>query len=389
MSVTERISPHVRRIPPSGIRAFFDLANGSKDTIALGVGEPDFFTPEHVRAAGMRALELGQTMYTPNAGLMELREEIAQYLSRGFDLSYDPEHEMMVTVGSSEAVDLALRTLIAPGDEVLIPAPSYIAYSPITQLHGGKVVEVEARSEQQFKLTVEALQRAITPRSKIVMINYPSNPTGTIMSYEDWLPIAEVIKSNNLVVISDEVYAELSYEHKHCSIATLPDMKERTIVLNGFSKAFAMTGWRVGYACGPRALIGEMLKIHQYTAMCAPTVSQVAATEALRNGMEAKEQMKAIFKERRQRFVDGLRQIGLSCHMPEGTFYAFPSIASTGLTSEAFALKLLQEEEVAVVPGHIFGSGGEGYIRCSFAASQDKLAEALERMERFMRRMGV
>ncbi|WP_088549461.1 aminotransferase class I/II-fold pyridoxal phosphate-dependent enzyme [Paenibacillus aquistagni] len=385
MSVADRISPHVRAIPPSGIRKFFDYASGSANVISLGVGEPDFKTPEHIRQAGMRALSEGVTKYTPNAGLMELREEISNYMSCQFGLSYDPEGEILVTVGSSEAVDLALRMLIAPGDEILIPAPSYVAYSPITALHGGKVIEVESSVEQQFKLTADALSRAITPRSKVLILNYPSNPTGAVMSYEDWLPIAEVIKAHNLIVISDEIYAELTYDQRHISIASLPGMKERTIVLNGFSKAFSMTGWRVGYACGPQLLIAEMLKIHQYIAMCAPTVSQVAAIEALRHGMEEKERMKEAFKERRTRFVKGLRELGLSCHEPEGTFYAFPSIARTGMSSEAFALKLLKEANVAVVPGHVFGTGGEGFIRCSFAASLDRLEAALERMARFVK----
>lgn len=385
MSVADRISPHVRAIPPSGIRKFFDYASGSANVISLGVGEPDFKTPEHIRQAGMRALSEGVTKYTPNAGLMELREEISNYMSCQFGLSYDPEGEILVTVGSSEAVDLALRMLIAPGDEILIPAPSYVAYSPITALHGGKVIEVESSVEQQFKLTADALSRAITPRSKVLILNYPSNPTGAVMSYENWLPIAEVIKAHNLIVISDEIYAELTYDQRHISIASLPGMKERTIVLNGFSKAFSMTGWRVGYACGPQLLIAEMLKIHQYIAMCAPTVSQIAAIEALRHGMEEKERMKEAFKERRTRFVKGLRELGLSCHEPEGTFYAFPSIARTGMSSEAFALKLLKEANVAVVPGHVFGTGGEGFIRCSFAASLDRLEAALERMARFVK----
>ena len=385
MSVADRISPHVRAIPPSGIRKFFDYASGSANVISLGVGEPDFKTPEHIRQAGMRALSEGVTKYTPNAGLMELREEISNYMSCQFGLSYDPEGEILVTVGSSEAVDLALRMLIAPGDEILIPAPSYVAYSPITALHGGKVIEVESSVEQQFKLTADALTRAITPRSKVLILNYPSNPTGTVISYEDWLPIAEVIKAHNLIVISDEIYAELTYDQRHISIASLPGMKERTIVLNGFSKAFSMTGWRVGYACGPQVLLAEMLKIHQYIAMCAPTVSQVAAIEALRHGMEEKERMKEAFKERRTRFVKGLRELGLTCHEPEGTFYAFPSIACTGMSSEAFALKLLKEADVAVVPGHVFGTGGEGFIRCSFATSLDRLEAALERMARFVK----
>ncbi|KAF6574227.1 aminotransferase class I/II-fold pyridoxal phosphate-dependent enzyme [Paenibacillus polymyxa] len=381
------VSSRVRDIRPSGIRAFFDLNAAGGDTIALGVGEPDFVTPEKVREACIQALHEGQTKYTSNAGLIELREEISAYFSGSFALSYDPEHEMIVTVGSSEAVDLALRAVIDPGDEVLIPAPSYIAYEPITHLHGGKIVEVAATAEEQFKLTPQALQAAITPHSKVLMINYPCNPTGTVMTKQDWLPITELIIKHNLVVISDEVYAELTYGRKHVSIASLPGMKKRTIVISGFSKAFAMTGWRVGYACGPRELIAGMLKIHQYTAMCAPTIAQIAALESLRHGLAAKDEMMASYNERRKLFVAGLNAIGLACHEPEGAFYAFPSITSTGMSSEQFALRMLKEAKVAVVPGHVFGSGGEGFIRCSYATSLVDLEKALERMERFMQVM--
>lgn len=381
----EWITPRVREIAPSGIRAFFDLSTGNQDIISLGVGEPDFVTPEHVRAACIRALNNGETMYTPNSGLLELREEIASYLHTSFNLRYEPTNEIMVTVGSSEAVDLALRAFITPGDEIIVPSPSYIAYSPITHLNGGVTVEVESSAEQGFKLTAEALRKVITPRSKILMVNFPTNPTGAVMAYEDWLPIAQIVKENNLLVISDEIYAELTYDSHHVSIASLPGMLERTIVISGFSKAFAMTGWRVGYACGDQELIAAMLKIHQYTAMCAPILGQIAAIESLRNGMEHKEHMKRCFDERRKLLVSGFRSIGLPCHEPEGAFYAFPSIANTGLKSEDFALQLLREVGVAAVPGHVFGAGGEGYIRCSYAASLQKLAEALERIEGFMK----
>lgn len=381
------LSSRVRDIRPSGIRAFFDLNAAGGDTIALGVGEPDFVTPENIREACMQALREGRTKYTSNAGLMELREELSAYFSRSFSLSYDPEQEIIVTVGSSEAVDLALRAVIDPGDEVLIPAPSYIAYEPISHLHGGKIVEVPAAAEEQFKLTPQALQAAITQHSKVLMINYPCNPTGTVMTEQDWLPIAELIIKHNLVVISDEVYAELTYGRKHVSIASLPGMKERTIVISGFSKAFAMTGWRVGYACGPNELIAGMLKIHLYTAMCAPTIAQIAALESLRHGLAAKDEMMASYNERRKLFVTGLNAIGLACHEPEGAFYAFPSIASTGMSSKQFALLLLEEAKVAVVPGHVFGSGGEGFIRCSYATSLVDLEKALERMGRFMQMM--
>ncbi|AJS60058.1 aminotransferase class I/II-fold pyridoxal phosphate-dependent enzyme [Paenibacillus sp. IHBB 10380] len=381
----EWIAPRVREIAPSGIRAFFDLSAGNEDIISLGVGEPDFVTPEHVRAACIRALNKGETMYTPNSGLLELREEIAAYLHTSFNLRYEPTSEVIVTVGSSEAVDLALRAFITPGDEIIVPSPSYIAYSPITHLNGGVTVEVESSAEQGFKLTAEALRKVITPRSKLLMVNFPTNPTGAVMSYEDWLPIAQIVKENNLLVISDEIYAELTYNSHHVSIASLPGMIERTIVISGFSKAFAMTGWRVGYACGDRELIAAMLKIHQYTAMCAPVLGQIAAIESLRNGMQHKEDMKQCFDERRKLLVSGFRAIGLPCHEPAGAFYAFPSIAHTGLTSEDFALQLHREVGVAAVPGHVFGAGGEGYIRCSYAASLQKLTEALERIEGFMK----
>ncbi|WP_342410508.1 aminotransferase class I/II-fold pyridoxal phosphate-dependent enzyme [Paenibacillus sp. FSL R10-2778] len=381
----EWIAPRVREIAPSGIRAFFDLSAGNQDIISLGVGEPDFVTPEHVRAACIRALNNGETMYTPNSGLLELREEIASYLHTSFKLRYEPNDEIMVTVGSSEAVDLALRAFITPGDEIIVPSPSYIAYSPITHLNGGVTVEVESSAEQGFKLTAEALRKVITPRSKLLMVNFPTNPTGAVMTYEDWLPIAQIVKENNLLVISDEIYAELTYDSQHVSIASLPGMLERTIVISGFSKAFAMTGWRVGYACGDRELIAAMLKIHQYTAMCAPVLGQIAAIESLRNGMQHKEHMKQCFDERRKLLVSGFRSIGLPCHEPAGAFYAFPSIAHTGMKSEDFALQLLREVGVAAVPGHVFGSGGEGYIRCSYAASLQKLTEALERIEDFMK----
>jgi aminotransferase len=379
------IAPRVREITPSGIRAFFDLTAGNNEIISLGVGEPDFATPEQVRAACIRALERGETMYTPNAGLPELREEIAAYLQNGFGLQYEAADEVIVTVGSSEALDLALRAFTSPGDEVIIPSPSYIAYSPIAHLNGGTLVEVETTAEQGFKLTAEALEKAITPRSKLLMLNFPSNPTGAVMSYEDWLPIAELVKKHNLLVLSDEIYAELTYDSRHDSIAALPGMKERTVVISGFSKAFAMTGWRVGYACGNRELLAAMLKIHQYTAMCAPVLGQIAALESLRSGLRDKDRMKECFRQRRTLFVEGLRTIGLHCHEPQGAFYAFPSIAHTGLKSEEFALRLLREAGVAAVPGHVFGTGGEGHIRCSYAASTAKLTEALERMEGFIK----
>jgi aminotransferase len=384
-SMSEMISPMVKQIPPSGIRKFFSLAEGNKDIISLGVGEPDFVTPEHVRAACVRALELGKTTYTPNAGLLELREEIASYLYNSFQVKYEPSNEIIVTVGGSEAIDLALRALIATGDEIIVPVPSYVAYSPIAQLNGGKVIEVETFAKDDFKLTAEALKAGLTPRSKVLIINYPSNPTGAMMTYEDWLPIAKIVEDNNLIVISDEIYAELTYDRKHVSFATLPGMKDRTLLISGFSKAFAMTGWRIGYACGNQELLGAMLKIHQYTVMCAPIIGQIAAIESLRNGLEEKDRMMESYNQRRRMFVKGLREIGLPCHEPRGAFYAFPSVAHTGLDSDSFAQKLLFEAGVATVPGHVFGQGGEGFIRCSYASSVPRLTEALERIDRCLR----
>lgn len=383
--VQDWIAPHVIALPPSGIRAYFDLGAMNPETISLGLGEPDFVTPEHVRAACTRALDAGRTAYTPNAGLLELREEIAAYLHSRFQLPYEPTREIMVTVGSSEAVDLAFRTLLTPGDEVLIPAPGYVAYSPIAELCGGKVVGIETIAEQGFKLTAAALEASITPRSKVLLVNYPSNPTGGVMTLDDWRPIADLARRHNLVVISDEIYAELTYGRTHESIASLPGMKERTIVISGFSKAFAMTGWRIGYACGHPELIAAMLKIHQYTAMCAPVLGQIAAIQSLRYGLADKDEMMDSFNRRRRLFVQGLRQIGLPCREPQGAFYAFPSIAETGLSSEQFAMRLLKEVHVAAVPGHVFGSGGEGFLRCSYAVSEAKLEMALERIDHFVR----
>lgn len=383
-SMQHYIAPRVRDIPPSGIRKFFDLASGSKDIISLGVGEPDFSTPWHVREASVYALERGMTRYTPNAGIMELREAIAEYLYTGFNVNYEPKNEVIVTVGGSEAIDLALRTLIVPGDEILIPEPCYISYSPITTIGGGVPVGIETFAANNFKLTAEALKAKITPRSKILILCYPSNPTGGIMTYEDLLPIAKVVEENDLIVISDEIYAELTYGSKHVSIASLPGMKDRTILVSGFSKAFAMTGWRMGYACGHQDLIGAMLKIHQYTVMCAPVMGQVAALEALRNGLEEKDKMVESYNQRRRLIVKGFRDIGLECHEPQGAFYAFPSIASTGLTSDEFAQRLLFEARVAAVPGNVLGLGGEGFLRCSYATSVSQINEALERIGSFI-----
>lgn len=375
----------VQVMPPSGIRQFFNAAEAD-DVISLGVGEPDFVTPSCAIEACKRALEHGRTMYTPNEGLMELREGIAEYLDTGFQLQYEPTSEILVTVGGSEAIDLTLRALISPGDEIIIPVPGYVAYAPLVQLNGGTVVELELSAEHNFKLTADALQKAITPRTKAIVVNFPSNPTGAVMTYEDWLPIAHLAVTHNLVVISDEMYAELTYGRTHTSIASLPRMRERTIVIGGFSKAFAMTGWRVGYLCGDSHLVSAMVKIHQYTALCAPIMGQIAALECLRNGLGDRDVMKQAYDERRRMFVQGLTDIGLGCRDPQGAFYAFPSITGTGLGSQQFAERLLREAKVAVVPGHVFGAGGEGFIRCSYATSSDQLSEALDRMERWLRK---
>lgn len=378
------LTSRVQVMPPSGIRQFFNAAEADDEVISLGVGEPDFVTPQCAIDACKQALEHGRTMYTPNEGLMELREGIADYLHAGFQLQYEPSREVLVTVGGSEAIDLALRALISPGDEIIIPVPGYVAYAPLVQLNGGTVVELELSAEHGFKLTADALQQAITPRTKAIVVNFPSNPTGAVMTHEDWLPIARLAVEHNLVVISDEMYAELTYSGTHTSVASLPGMRERTVIIGGFSKAFAMTGWRVGYLCGDAGLVGAMVKIHQYTALCAPIMGQIAAIECLKNGLGDRDVMRQAYDERRQMFVQGLSDIGLSCRDPQGAFYAFPSITGTGLGSQQFAERLLREAKVAVVPGHVFGAGGEGFIRCSYAASSARLCEALERMERWL-----
>jgi aminotransferase len=374
------LAPLVRDIPPSGIRKFFDLVAGSKDIISLGVGEPDFVTPWKFREAAIYSLEQGRTTYTHNAGLPELREAITDYLNEEFKLIYNPANEVLVTVGGSEAIDLALRALVCPGDEILVPEPSYISYSPITRITGGIPVGIETFAKDNFKLQPEALRAAITPKSKVLILCYPSNPTGGIMTREDWEPIVKIVEEHDLIVISDEIYAELTYGKKHVSFAAMPGMRDRTILVSGFSKAFAMTGWRMGYACGHPDIIGAMLKIHQYTVMCAPVTGQIAAIEALRNGRDEKDKMVEAYNQRRRLVVKGFREIGLDCHEPQGAFYAFPSIQATGLTSEAFASKLLTEGKVAAVPGHVFGLGGEGFIRCSYATSVEHLQEAISRM---------
>lgn len=383
-TMSSYLAPLVKQIPPSGIRKFFDLVGDNKDIITLGVGEPDFVTPWHMREACVYSLERGMTSYTSNAGMPKLREALSNYLDTQFDTKYDPKDEIIVTVGGSEAIDLALRALIVPGDEILIPEPSYVAYSPIASIGGGIPVGVETYAKDQFKVTAEALEASITPKSKVVILCYPSNPTGAIMTYEDWLPIAEVVKKHDLIVIADEIYAELTYNQKHVSFASIPDMKDRTILVSGFSKAFAMTGWRIGYMCGHPELIAAMLKIHQYTVMCAPAMGQVAAFEALTNGLGEKDRMVESYNQRRRLIVQGFRDIGLDCHEPQGAFYAFPSIQKTGLSSDLFAERLLTENKVAAVPGNVFGPQGEGFLRCSYATSVSQLNEALERIGNFV-----
>jgi aminotransferase len=381
------ISPVVRDIPPSGIRKFFDLASQTTGVISLGIGEPDFVTPWHIREASVYYLEKGHTSYTSNWGMPELREEIARYFSRRFKLSYRPEDQILVTVGVSEAVDLALRTVICPGDEVLIPQPCFVSYQPCVTLAGGVPVGVLTRVEDEFRLTAEALRAAITPRSKVLILAFPSNPTGAVMQLEHLESIAQVIREHNLLVISDEIYAELTYDGQHVSIASLEDMSQRTLVMNGFSKAFAMTGWRLGYVAGPAPIIDAMYKIHQYAIMCAPTQAQRAGIEALRNGEPEVQRMVHSYDQRRRLMLRGFQELGMDCFEPKGAFYMFPSIQKTGLTSEEFAEKLLTEEKVAVVPGNAFGQGGEGFIRCCYAASPQDIEKAIERIGSLLRRL--
>ncbi|MBZ4669082.1 MAG: Aspartate transaminase, partial [Defluviitaleaceae bacterium] len=371
----EMIASTVRDIPPSGIRKFFDIANEMEDAISLGVGEPDFDTPWHIREEGIYNLEKGKTVYTSNSGLMELREEISKYLSRRFSIEYNPKTQILVTVGASEGIDLALRALLNPGDEVLIPEPSYVSYKPCTIMAGGVPVTITTKAEDEFRLTPEQLKAHITDRTKVLILPYPNNPTGGIMEKEDLEKIADILRDRDIVVISDEIYAELTYDKEHVSIASIPGMYENTLVINGFSKAYAMTGWRLGYAAGPEELIAMMTKIHQYAIMCAPTTSQYAAVEALRNGDSDVAEMRNSFNRRRRIMVDGFRKMGMDCFEPLGAFYVFPSIAKTGMTSEEFCKRLLYEQKVAVVPGTAFGESGEGFIRCSYAYSIDNIKE--------------
>ena len=380
------LSEVVKSIPPSGIRKFFDLVSQAEDVISLGVGEPDFVTPWHIREACLYSLEKGYTMYTSNSGLPELREEIAQYQQRTNGLNYDPGQQILITVGVSEAIDIALRALLEPGDEVLVPEPCFVSYAPGAVLAYGKAVPVETYAKDQYCLRPDSLAKKITPRSKVLILAYPNNPTGGIMNREDLMALVDIIVKNDLIVISDEIYSELTYDGEHVSIASLPGMKDRTLVMNGFSKAFAMTGWRIGYVCGHPDIIAALTKIHQYTIMCAPIMAQKAAIEALRHGEEQMRKMVDDYNYRRKLIVNSLRQIGMDCFEPRGAFYCFPSVSRTGLSSEEFCEKLLMEEQVAAVPGNAFGSSGEGYIRCCYAASVSNIEEAIERMGRLIQR---
>ena len=374
-------------IKPSGIRKFFDLVSEMKDAISLGVGEPDFDTPWHIRDEGIYSLERGRTFYTSNAGLKELKEEIANYLRRRVHVDYDDRHQILVTVAGSEAIDMAMRVMLNPGEEVLIPQPSYVSYEPCTIMAGGKPVIIELKAENEFRLTPEELLEHITDKTKLLVLPFPNNPTGAIMEQKDLEAIAKVIIEKDLYVLSDEIYSELTYKEDHVSIASIPDMQERTILINGFSKAYAMTGWRLGYACGPRKIIEQMTKLHQYAIMCAPTTSQYAAVEALRNGDDDVAMMREAYNQRRRYLVHAFKEMGLECFEPYGAFYIFPCIKEFGMTSEEFASRFLMEEKVAVVPGTAFGDCGEGFLRISYAYSLENLKEALGRMQKFIDRL--
>lgn len=381
------LAKKVVEIEPSGIRKFFDVVNEMKDAISLGVGEPDFDTPWRIREEGIYSLEKGRTFYTSNSGLKELKEEICNYIQRKTSVVYDPKSEVVVTVGGSEGIDIAMRAMLDPGDEVLIPQPSYVSYLPCAVLAGGVPVVIPLQNKNEFKLTREELETAITPRTKILVLPFPNNPTGSIMTREDLEPIAEVVKEHDLFVISDEIYSELSYQGEHVSIAEFPGLRERTIMINGFSKGFAMTGWRLGYACGPAEIIEQMIKIHQFAIMCAPTNSQYAAIEGLRNCQPEVDEMREAYNQRRRFLMHEFRRIGLKCFEPYGAFYVFPDVSEFGMTSEEFATRFLEEERVAVVPGTAFGASGEGFIRISYAYSLEDLKVALGRLERFIERL--
>lgn len=384
MIMEKMIVDNVRNMPPSGIRKYFDIINEMDDVISLGVGEPDFVTPWNVREAGIYSLEQGDTHYSSNAGFIELREEISKYLDRKYNLKYNPKDEILVTVGGSEGIDLALRALVGPGDEVIIPEPSFVAYKGCTAFTGATAKVINLRAEDEFKLTPRLLEEAITEKTKIVIIPFPNNPTGAIMTREELKEIVDVLKDKDIIIISDEIYAELTYGNKHVSIASFPEVFEKTLVINGFSKAFAMTGWRLGYICGHPVLMDAMKKIHQYAIMCSPTTAQFAAIEALKNGEDSVSAMVKEYNRRRRVLVDGFRKLGLECFEPLGAFYVFPCIENTGMNSDEFCEKLLLEEKVLVVPGNAFGECGEGFVRACYASSMENIMEALKRIERFL-----
>ncbi|NCE65258.1 aminotransferase class I/II-fold pyridoxal phosphate-dependent enzyme [Pseudoflavonifractor sp. 524-17] len=384
MNYDSILSERIKNTQPSGIRKFFDILNEMKDAISLGVGEPDFVTPWHIRDAGIYSLEKGHTKYTSNAGMAELRREVASYLNRRFQLQYDFASQILITVGGSEAIDLALRCIVNPGDEVIVPVPSFVCYGPLANMAGGVPVMVETKAENEFRLTAEELKAAITPKTKALVLPFPCNPTGGIMERSDLEAIAAVLEGTDIMILSDEIYAELTYGQHHVSPANLPELKGRTILVNGFSKSHAMTGWRMGYACGPTEIIEQMIKLHQFGIMSAPTMSQYAAVEAMRSGDGDIEKMREEYDGRRRYLVEGLRRIGLPCFEPKGAFYVFPDIRSSGLSSDEFCERFLMEEKVAVISGAAFGPGGEGFVRCCYAASMKDIAEALTRMDHFL-----
>ena len=384
MNYDNILNQKIQNIKPSGIRKFFDILEEMTDAISLGIGEPDFVTPWHIRDAGIYSLERGHTKYTSNAGMLQLRREISAYLERRFDLHYDYASQILVTVGGSEAIDLALRVLINPGDEVIVPVPSFVCYGPLAEMAGGVTKYLTLKAENQFRLTPEDLKAAITPKTKVLVLPFPSNPTGGTMDRKDLEAIAEVLKDTEIMVVSDEIYAELTYGRRHVSLANITGMYERTIVVNGFSKSHAMTGWRMGYVCAPKPIVAAMTKLHQFGIMSAPTTSQYAAVEAMRNGDPDIEHMREEYDSRRRYLVESLNRIGLSCFEPKGAFYVFPDIRSTGLTSEEFCERFLLEEKVAVIPGSAFGPGGEGFVRACYAASMKDIAEAVARLDNFL-----
>ena len=385
MIIENMIKDNVKNMPPSGIRKYFDIVNEMEGVISLGVGEPDFVTPWNVREAGIYSIEQGHTHYSSNAGFIELRNEICKYLKRRFDLVYNPDDEVIVTVGGSEGIDIALRALVGPGDEVIVPEPSFVAYKGCTAFTGATAKVLELKESDEFKLMPEDLEKAITPKTKVVIIPFPNNPTGAIMTREELQGIVNVLKDKDVIIISDEIYSELCYGEKHVSIASFPEVKDKTLVINGFSKSYAMTGWRLGYLCGHKALISQMKKIHQYAIMCSPTTAQFAAVEALKKGDDSVEEMRKEYNRSRRVLVDGFRKMGLDCFEPLGAFYVFPNIQSLGMSSDEFCEKLLRQEKVLVVPGNAFGDCGEGFIRACYASSMENIMEALKRIERFIK----